>query len=176
MADFGPGDPVRDALSGLAFAPDRAAGAVLEELRPSMGRARLHRRLQVVSMTAAAAALVVVGGLSLRTPTEAQQVQIANETSGPDEPLPAAEVTDVTSSTTLAPSTTAAPTTTVVSAETSVVGPTSDVVPAPDADPEPATPPPPDPAPQPTSVPAITTPPKAASAKGGRGAAAKTDA
>lgn len=158
MADLDPVDPVRNALTGLASGPGRPAGAVLEDLRPAMGRARLHRRVHVASMTAAAAALVVVGGISLRAPTEAQQVQIADETSGPDETLPAFEVTGVTSSTTLAPSTTVTPTT-IASAETSVVSPTSDVVAAPDADPEPATPALPDPAPEPTAVPAATTPP-----------------
>lgn len=158
MADLDPADPVRDALSDLASRPGRPAGAVLEDLRPAMGRARLHRRVHVASMSAAAAVLVVVGGLSLRTPTEAQQVQIAGETSGTEEILPAPERADVTSTTTVVPSTTVSPTT-VASTEPTVASPTTTAASAPAGASETATPPPPGPAPEPTSVPAVTAPP-----------------
>ncbi len=163
MGDRDPSDPVHDALSDLATRSARPAGAVLEDLRPAMGRARLRRRLQGASMTAVAAALIVVGGISLRSPTEAQQVQIADETSGPEEIRPVPETSELTSRTTVTPPTTVAPTTTVESAATSVAAPTTEAAPAPAADPDPTIPAWPSPAPTaptaPTAGPAVATPP-----------------
>lgn len=163
MGDLDPFDPVRDALSELATGSARPAGAVLEDLRPAMGRARLHRRLHVASMTAAAAALIVLGGISLRAPTEAQEVQIADETSGPEEIVPVPETTELTSRTTVTSPTTVAPTTTVEPTATSVVVPTTGAAPAPGAVPDPTIPAWPSPAPTAPSVsstvPAVATPP-----------------
>jgi cytoskeletal protein RodZ len=159
VGDLDPSDPVRDAISDLATRSARPAGAVLEDLRPAMGRARLHRRLHLASMTAAAAALIVVGGISLRSPTEAQQVQIADETSGPEEILPVPETSELTSRTTVTPPTTVAPTTTVEPTATSVVVPTTEAAPAPSADPDPTIPAWPSPMPVSTTVPAVATPP-----------------
>ena len=159
MGDVDPVDPVRDAFSDLAPRSARPANAVLEDLRPAMGRARLHRRLHVASMTAAAAALIVVGGISLRSPTEAQQVQVGDETSGPEEIPHVAETSEVTSLPTVPPPTTVAPTTTVEPTATSVVAPTTEAAPAPGADPDPTIPARPPPPPVSTTTPAVMTPP-----------------
>lgn len=164
MADLEPVDPVRDALSDLAARPGRPAGAVLDDLRPAMGRARLSRRLHVASMTAVAAGLVAVAGLTLRTPDAPQPVRVADETPGIEEILPGpvpdpTETAGLPSSTTVT-SSTAPPLTTVPPIEATVAPSATTLVPslAPAADPDP-TPSSPGPAPQPTSVPAPTTPP-----------------
>lgn len=155
MADV---DPVRATVADLATRPERTAAVVLDDLRPAMGRARLHRRLQVATMTVAAATLVVVGGLSLRSPTEAQQVQIADETAGPEAVQPVPETTAALSGTTVVPPTTVGPTTVVAVPETTAVVPTAEGVPAPDRAPDPTTPSPSGPAPEPTLVPAARSP------------------
>lgn len=156
MADV---DPVRATVADLATRPGRTAAVVLDDLRPAMGRARLHRRLQVATMNVAAATLVVVGGLSLRSPTEAQQVQIADETAGPEAVQPVPETTAAPSGTTAVPPTTVGPTTVVAVPETTAVVPIIEGVPAPDRAPDPTTPSQSDPVPEPASVPAATPPP-----------------
>ena len=155
MADV---DPVGDAVADLATRPERTAAVVLDDLRPAMGRARLHRRLQVATMTVAAATLVVGGGLSLRSPTEAQQVQIADESAGPEVVRPFPETTVAPSGTTVVPPTTVGPTTVLAVPETTAAAPTIEGVPAPDGAPDPTTPSPSGPVAEPKWVPATSPP------------------
>ena len=111
MAEFDHDDLVRQALSGLAAGPDRPADAVLEDLRPALGRARLHHRIGAVAMSAAAVALVVIGSVAVLSPTDARPVEVGGETSDPVEVRPIPTPGERVSNTTVAPPTTLAPTT-----------------------------------------------------------------
>ena len=157
MAEFERDDPLRQALSGLAAEPDRPADAVLADLRPALGRARLRHRVNAMAMTAAAVVLAVIGGVAVFAPTEARPVEVGGEASDPVQVPPTPDLGERVSSTTVAESTTLVTTPTVPSETTAVVVTTAlvpKVVDEPGPDPEA-----PGPSPEPTWPPVVLTAP-----------------